>query len=161
MAQEDIVRMTHQRRVILEELAKDSSHPTADRIYRIVRRRLPRISLGTVYRNLEILAETGAIKKIETAGTQKRFDGDAAEHYHIRCVKCGKVDDVSGGRLEALADLLRLDAPACRGYKVTGCRLELTGLCPSCRRKKISSPRTRAGRLGRARASRGHKRDGK
>ena len=58
-------RMTHQRRLILDELKKLKTHPTADEIYVIVRKKMPRISLGTVYRNLEILSETGQIIKIE------------------------------------------------------------------------------------------------
>lgn len=151
MTREDILRMTHQRRLILEEIERDASHPTADRVYRAVRRRLPRISLGTVYRNLETLAEAGAIRKIETAGTQKRFDGNPAEHYHIRCVKCGRVDDVSG--VAAPPDLLKMNAA---GYKVVGYRFELTGLCPSCRRKTKSPSRA-----ARSRAPKRHKRDGK
>jgi Fur family ferric uptake transcriptional regulator len=57
--------MTRQRRVILEELRKVNTHPSADEIYEIVRKRLPRISLGTVYRNLEILSESGDIQKLE------------------------------------------------------------------------------------------------
>jgi len=69
------LKMTKQRRVIVEELKKLKTHPTATLIYELVRKRLPRISLGTVYRNLDLLAEAGIIQKLETAGTQKRFDG--------------------------------------------------------------------------------------
>ena len=68
-------RMTHQRRIILEELRNTRSHPTADEVYEIVRKRIPKISLGTVYRNLELLSESGVIQKLEIGGTQKRFDG--------------------------------------------------------------------------------------
>ena len=63
------LRMTQQRQVILEELRLCRSHPTADELYSRVRRRLPRISLGTVYRNLETLAERGLIRKMEVGGT--------------------------------------------------------------------------------------------
>ena len=69
------LRMTRQRRVILEELRKVKTHPSADEIYEIVRKRLPRISLGTVYRNLEILSESGDIQKLEPGCSLKRFDG--------------------------------------------------------------------------------------
>ena len=62
-------RMTRQRAVILEELRKVKTHPTADELYSIVRERLPRISLGTVYRNLDFLADTGEIRRLEAAGT--------------------------------------------------------------------------------------------
>ena len=72
------LRMTRQRRVILEELRKVNNHPSAYEIYEFVRKRLPRISLGTVYRNLEILSESGDIQKLEPGCSLKRFDGN----YH-------------------------------------------------------------------------------
>ena len=67
---------TIQRQTICEELCKLTSHPTADELYDIVKKRMPQISLGTVYRNLEQLAECGVILKLETAGRQKRFAGN-------------------------------------------------------------------------------------
>lgn len=125
--------MTRQRRVILEELGKVTSHPTASELYEMVRKRLPRISLGTVYRNLEILSERGVIQKLHFGGgTQRRFDGNARNHYHIRCTGCGRVDDVP---IEAMAGLEK----AARGaseYEITGHRLEFLGLCPHCRKKE-------------------------
>ena len=66
------LKLTKQRKVILEELRKLKTHPSADEIYNIVRERLPRISLGTVYRNLEILSDAGVILKLDVAGSQKR-----------------------------------------------------------------------------------------
>jgi Fur family ferric uptake transcriptional regulator len=72
--------MTRQRRVILEELRKVDTHPSADEVYEMVRKRLPRISLGTIYRNLEILSETGEIQRLETGSHLKRFDGRADDH---------------------------------------------------------------------------------
>lgn len=87
-------RMTRQRAVILEELRKTKSHPTADELYSIVRERLPRISLGTVYRNLDFLADSGEIRRLEAAGSTKRFDGDISWHQHVRCLRCGRIGDV-------------------------------------------------------------------
>jgi Fur family ferric uptake transcriptional regulator len=119
--------MTKQRRVILEELRKVDTHPTADRVYAMVRKRLPRISLGTVYRNLEVLSEAGEIQKLESAGTQKRFDGNAEPHLHIRCLVCGKVADAPPG-----VDLP--DVPGCHesDFHITGVRVECVGYCPNC-----------------------------
>ena len=71
--------MTRQRPVILEELKNLTTHPTADELYSMVRRRLPRISLGTVYRNLEILSEMGLAQKLESAGAQRRYGGDVTD----------------------------------------------------------------------------------
>lgn len=123
-------RMTCQRQVILEELKKAKTHPTADQVYELVRQRLPRISLGTVYRNLENLFEQGLIQKLDLAGTPRRFDGEVGNHYHVRCLKCGRVEDVA---LEA--ELISALAEARHGgteYQITGHRLEFTGFCPQC-----------------------------
>ena len=122
-------RMTRQRQVILEELRKVGSHPTADGIYEMVRRRLPRISLGTVYRNLETLSESGVIRKLELGGAQKRFDGDIQSHYHVRCTSCGRLADIPSRPIPEIEDMFR---EAC-DYQITGHQLVLTGLCPNCK----------------------------
>ena len=96
------MRLTNQRQVILEELRNVKTHPTASELYDMVRQRLPRIGLGTVYRNLELLADCGIINKLETGGEQKRFDGNPGPHYHIRCTTCGRVDDIDMPLLENL-----------------------------------------------------------
>ena len=135
-------RSTRQRRMILEELAKVTCHPSADEVYEMVRRRLPRVSLGTVYRNLELLSEAGLILKLAPGGSQMRFDADTRPHYHIRCTRCGHVDDlaVSGvseddpemrGAVRSLAKMQRLLAK-CSKYDIIGYNLEFAGLCPSC-----------------------------
>jgi Fur family ferric uptake transcriptional regulator len=121
--------MTTQRQVILDELNKLKSHPTAGELCQIVRQRLPRISLGTVYRNLEILSREGLIQKLEVGGNEMRFDGATKNHYHLRCQSCGRVDDVA---MEVLPDLERR-VDSYLGYEVTGHRLEFTGVCPECR----------------------------
>jgi Fur family transcriptional regulator, ferric uptake regulator len=121
-------RHTRQRQVILEELRNLTSHPTAGALYDVVRRRLPRISLGTVYRNLELLARTGTIQKLEFGG-EARFDGCVARHDHLRCVRCGRVDDVSAPPL----DLFEGAANDWGGYQILGHRLEFFGICPQCR----------------------------
>ena len=112
----------------MEELKKLKTHPTATLIYELVRKRLPRISLGTVYRNLDLLAEAGIIQKLETAGTQKRFDGTVENHYHVRCVTCGQVDDIPLPLLGEIEDLLG----GLSNYKILSHRLEFQGVCPSC-----------------------------
>lgn len=125
-------RMTKQRRIILEELRKLTSHPTADELYEIVRERLPRVSLGTVYRNLEVLSESGEILKLESAGSQKRFDGNAREHLHVRCMHCGRVGDV-----EAVADVKMPDLGIfkCECFSITRAALEFYGICDHCRKE--------------------------
>ncbi len=126
------LRMTHQREVILQELKKNNNHPSADELYERVKKKLPRISLATVYRNLEILSETGAINKIEISGRQKRFDWMLDNHNHIYCVQCHRVDNIDMATTEKSA----LPPAESRGYQVAGCRVEFFGYCPDCQKKQ-------------------------
>ncbi|OGQ98986.1 MAG: transcriptional repressor [Deltaproteobacteria bacterium RIFOXYD12_FULL_57_12] len=123
------MRITSQRQVILDELRKVTSHPTASEVYDMVRKRLPRIGLGTVYRNLELLTEHELIRKLKVGGEQKRFDGNAAPHYHVRCVQCGRVDDVE---INPLLDLEQKVA-TCSGYEILGHHVEFEGRCAACK----------------------------
>ncbi|MEG6506043.1 Fur family transcriptional regulator [Nitratidesulfovibrio sp. 1201_IL3209] len=123
-------RMTKQRMVILEELRRVHSHPTADEIYGMVRQRLPRISLGTVYRNLDLLAESGDILKLESAGSQKRFDGNITPHQHVRCTQCGRVGDVM--EPVRVPDITGARAP---GFIILSGRVEFEGVCEGCASK--------------------------
>lgn len=126
------MRLTTQRQVILEELLKVTSHPTANEVYDMVRKRLPRIGLGTVYRNLELMAGTGMILKLEVGGTQKRFDATITPHYHVRCMGCGKVDDI---RIPVQEDINKVAAQACH-YQILGHHIEFTGLCSNCAKSR-------------------------
>ena len=125
-------RMTHQRQVILDEIRKMNTHPTADEVYDLVRKRLPRISMGTVYRNLEILSTRGLIQRIGPPSQQMRFDGNTEEHYHLRCVSCGKVEDAPMISVSDLEDAIRDKSD----YSIVGHRLEFLGICPACRRDR-------------------------
>ncbi len=124
-----VMRLTSQRKVILEELRKVTSHPTATEIYDMVRERLPRISLGTVYRNLELLSSSDIIQKLDFGETQKRFDGNPAPHYHISCSKCGRVDDIHIPMHHELEN----QAEEISGYEIKGHHVEFHGTCPGCR----------------------------
>ena len=125
-------RMTKQRAVILEELRKVCTHPTADELYTLVRMRMPHISLGTVYRNLDFLAETGEILKLEVAGSTRRFDGTAKPHAHIRCTCCGAVGDVPDNVPEP--DCKHVSVP---GFTVQAVRVEFEGICDKCAGKHV------------------------
>ena len=124
-------RMTRQRRVILEELKSERVHLTADQLYERVRTRLPRISLGTVYRNLGVLSELGLIRKLSMGDTASRFDGCTDEHLHIRCVRCGRIDDVPPVKVA----FPKRDVSKATGYRVMGHQLEFWGICPGCMAK--------------------------
>lgn len=128
------LRMTNQREIILRELKKSKRHLSADELYDIVKKFMPRISLATVYRNLEILSETGVIRKLEISGRQKRFDFDVSDHDHIYCIMCHKVDNLNIERKSVDSEQLGVEA----GYSITGYRVEVIGICPECRKKEIS-----------------------
>ncbi|MFP7753367.1 Fur family transcriptional regulator [Thermodesulfobacteriota bacterium B35] len=129
-----MIRLTTQRQIILEELSKVKTHPTASELYDMVRKRLPRIGLGTVYRNLELMAENGMILKLEVGGTQKRFDATTEDHYHIRCSRCGRVDDIDIPVIDSLVE----SAAKSTSYQILGHHVEFTGICPDC--QKSSRP---------------------
>ena len=126
--------MTPQRKVILEELKRMDGHPGADEIYEVVRKKIPRISLGTVYRNLEMLSEQGEIQKLELAGSINRYDWDTNKHYHIRCANCGRVDNAPIAPMQQLEDELYGSTV----FTILGHRLEFVGLCPECSKKASS-----------------------
>jgi Fur family ferric uptake transcriptional regulator len=125
------LRMTPQRSIILEELRKTKSHPTADEVYALVRRRLPRVSLATVYRNLDTLTRAGLIQTVELGGCPRRYDSWVDDHIHVRCLDCGRVDDITDGLLRRT----RKRVEEVSGYSISGHHLEFTGRCPGCERK--------------------------
>jgi Fur family ferric uptake transcriptional regulator len=125
--------MTLQRKKIMEIVREGNTHPSADEVYTRVRSFLPRISLGTVYRNLEVLSEMGKIQKLELSGSLKRFDWNPKKHYHIRCVRCDRVDDTPLAPLNQLEDEL-YEATV---FQIIGHNLEFTGLCPECTKNTV------------------------
>ncbi len=129
-------RHSQQRDIILEEVRRSKTHPSAQEVFERVRPRLPKISLGTVYRNLEQLAAHGLIRKLELPGQQRRFDGDLSDHYHIRCLACGQVDDIPG----PLRVQVRQLPATLNNYTILGHRLELIGICPRCREAAEANP---------------------
>ena len=128
------LRLTRQRRAILTVLEGTRKHPTADEVFRRVRQEAPRISLGTVYRNLDLLARAGMIQRIDTAGAQMRFDANHRPHPHLRCVRCGRVDDAPIAQDELLIEELRRVTE----YDIIGQSVEFTGICPDCRGREKS-----------------------
>ncbi|MEE4164518.1 MAG: Fur family transcriptional regulator [Desulfocapsaceae bacterium] len=126
------LRMTNQRERILQELQKSGKHLTADELFKRVKKVMPRISLATVYRNLETLSAAGIINKLEISGRRKRFDYDVSDHDHIYCVHCHRVDNVPLDR----TSIKTPSSVTAHGYRITGFRLEFAGLCPACSGKK-------------------------
>ncbi|MEW5723091.1 MAG: transcriptional repressor [Thermodesulfobacteriota bacterium] len=122
-------RMTPQRQLILDQVREAGRHASADEVFQMVRRRLPHISLGTVYRNLEMLTRQGLVKQLGTAGSQRRYEGNLTPHYHLRCESCDRVVDVPYFPLPGLEAV----RTGFQDYEITGYELEFLGICPSCR----------------------------
>ena len=122
------LRQSRQRDVVLAAVRSTMDHPTADWVFKEARRRLPRISLGTVYRNLKQLAAAGLIREIHSGGQQARFDGNTGRHYHIRCLGCGRVNDLP----MSIDPRLEQEAGRAMNYRILGHEVEVHGLCPLC-----------------------------
>ncbi len=122
------MKRSQQREAILKTIRNMKSHPTADEVYVEVKKTMPNISLGTVYRNLELLASMGEIKKLEVAGKKMRFDGGVWPHPHIICIRCGKVADY---HIEDFPEIREGYDPD-TGYIILECAVNILGICPEC-----------------------------
>lgn len=139
-------RLTGPRRRILEVVQATDVHPTADWVYRQVRRQLPRVSLGTVYRNLRLLVEEGFVKELPAAAGREsggsrlaRFDGNMSVHHHFTCSKCGRIQDLT----EPVDRSLDRQMAARTGLLISHHRIEFFGRCPACRVRQRRRARVR------------------
>ncbi|WP_251615486.1 Fur family transcriptional regulator [Pumilibacter muris] len=123
------MRYSSRREAILEVLRNTKEHPDADTVYEKVREKIPNISLGTVYRNLRELGESGELNTLETEDGSTHFDADTSRHAHFVCKGCGKIGDLFG-----YGDVA--DALEHAGYKVECVKTVVYGLCPECARKQ-------------------------
>lgn len=123
------IKLTPQRMAVLEYLEGNKSHPSAEDIYRAVKKRYPMISLATVYNILETLKQKGLVQELNIDPYKKRFDPDTSPHHHLICTGCGKVIDIS---IDYSPDISRL---AIEGFEVKRVHLELYGLCEDCKNR--------------------------
>lgn len=129
------MRYSRRRQAILRIVQDTECHPTADWVYGEARKQLPGISLGTVYRNLKLLSESGEVRAYEGAGGVSRFDGCVVEHYHFRCERCGVMVDVQ----EPVNRELDRRVMERTGLKVNYHVLEFRGLCVDCQQNEFGS----------------------
>ncbi len=122
-------RNTIQKELILEAVRELKRHLTADEVYEYITKEHPTIGKGTVYRNLNILAEEGAIRKVEVPDGPDCFDFTLKNHYHVKCLKCGKVYDVD---MDVLPDLLDKIHDT-HGMQFVAYDIFFKGICASCR----------------------------
>jgi len=121
---------TQQRRVILEEVYNTDTHMTADEIYLKVKKRMNKVSIGTIYRNLNMLVSLNLIDKLDTSLHSESYYETAKDpHYHIICTKCLKIVDLEHYRALSIEPT----AEKISGYKINNHIVEIHGLCPVCK----------------------------
>ena len=124
------MKYSKQRELILKTLQENPIHPTADEIYQLLRLELPSISLGTVYRNLNQLSESGEVMKITGLDGSVHFDHNTHKHYHFICNKCNKVYDIPAKAIPNIENSVE----ECTGLHISECELVLKGLCRDCQK---------------------------
>ena len=122
------MKYSKQRELIYEQLKSNPIHPTAEEVYLQLKPNHPNISLATVYRNLNKLAESSIIKKIQGLDASDRFDHNTHEHYHFICEKCRRVYDVNLELLSYINDKVK-------DHNVKSFDLLLKGICNNCKEK--------------------------
>lgn len=124
-------RNTIQCSLVLEAVNKLKCHATADEIYDEISKNHPSIGRATVYRNLQRLSDLGKIRKIEVPEGADRYDHICHDHYHIRCIKCGKIFDVDMPYLAGLEN----SAKNLQDFSLVGHDIMFKGICPECHKK--------------------------
>lgn len=130
MSEAEAIRLTPQRKAILAVLSQSSKHPDASWIYQEVRKQIPHISLGTIYRNLNQLSEAGLITELDI-GRASHWDGRTGDHYHVVCRRCERIIDLDS---DVLACDVENEVAEATGFSIEAHHLWLEGICPSCQR---------------------------
>ena len=128
------LKYSRQRQVIKDFLMTRKDHPTADVVYMNVKREYPSISLGTVYRNLSLLADLGEIRRLRLGDGIDHFDADISQHYHVICTECGSVADLKTHSAESMMDISNWDYDG----KIQGHVTYFYGVCADCCSRSVS-----------------------
>lgn len=136
VAREAGVKLTHQRLEIFRELAKTVEHPNADSIFRAVQRRMPTVSVDTVYRTLSMLQDLGLVTTLGPQRDGVRFDANLERHHHYVCVRCGLVRDFESADLNAL----RVPEAVKELGSVADAHVEVRGVCARCLARRGDEP---------------------
>ena len=123
-----MVNRSSQREAILDKLRLVTCHPTAEELYEMLHETMPHLSLATVYRNLEQLGKAGLVTVLD-GGSARRFDGNAAPHYHKRCKSCGRVSDLEMPDSNMLDTVIQTLLPR---IGCESCKVEFAGICSCC-----------------------------
>lgn len=123
---------THQREIIYKALASSDVHPTPEAIYEQVKKAIPAISLGTVYKNIRTFTDAGLLREVNVLHDSLRLDANLGDHHHLVCMHCKKVVDVAAGDVEPV----RLKGSLPKGFRLARCVVEILGVCAQCAAKQ-------------------------
>jgi Fur family peroxide stress response transcriptional regulator len=123
--------LTHQREVIYRAVLESRTHPTPETIYERVRRDIPSISLGTVYKNVKTFLDAGLLREVTPLYGALRLEANLSVHHHLICMRCKKVVDIEEGEVEPA----RLRGQPPEGFQILRANIEFYGLCPPCASK--------------------------
>ena len=126
---------THQRQIVYEAAVASHGHRSPEQIYSAVRKRIPSVSLATVYNNLRLFVEHGLLREVTPHASTLRVDGNLNHHHHLVCSRCKAVQDIEGDFI----DFRRLSSQVPDGFDLTQPVVEVFGLCRRCRAKTISN----------------------
>ena len=126
------LRLTPQRIAILKYLDGNTSHPTADNIYRDVKQTYPTLSFATVYNTLQTLREHGEVMEVTIDPIRKHYDPNTSPHHHVICISCNDLWDV----FVDYSDVLKLPSNVAKGMKTVGVHVDFYGLCKNCQKEE-------------------------
>jgi Fur family peroxide stress response transcriptional regulator len=127
---------THQRKVIFEAVVAAPGHYSPEEIYAVVKRRIPSVSLATIYNNLRLFVEKGLLREVTPHSSTLRVDGNLESHHHLVCMRCKTVQDIPSDFITGdLIDFKRLARQAPGGFDLTEPLIEVFGLCRRCSAK--------------------------
>jgi len=120
-------RNTKQKEVILSEIKKLYTHPTAKELHEIIKKKMPQIGFATIYRNLESLKNSGEINEIrsKTNKNQTRYDGQTHSHIHLICKECGKIEDLE-------TEKIKIEFKNSETFQIDRDSIEISGVCKDC-----------------------------
>jgi|FrelakmetLWP11LW_1041352.scaffolds.fasta_scaffold23729_1 Fur family peroxide stress response transcriptional regulator len=128
-------KRSKQRQAILELLGQTEIHPTADWLYQKLKKKFPSLSLGTVYRNLNILVEQGLVENLPFGSTHDRYEAIKNPHYHLVCETCGSVSDFDMPHYTEINQ----QAQKMSGFQISRHRIDFFGTCKKCQSKHKKS----------------------
>jgi Fur family peroxide stress response transcriptional regulator len=121
------MNVTPQRVEIYRALLEAEDHPSPEALFKRVKRKMPSISLATIYKALDALSTLGVVREVSTISETKRYDANLDKHHHLICTKCKRIQDYYDEELDAVAPPRRL-----AGFVAQSVSVEVIGLCPSC-----------------------------